>query len=678
MPMLKKNMVFYLSLIFVVTVSGIQAAILPDMPEPYDDFVQVRTAEMFFLAGNTTEGQVRFWRFDEGGTGQWQELVSPGSFSLSNAAAAIQHDGFDDCLWLFTDGVNYKYDIEIGGWKEFSSEQLTSNIVRAVSLGQSDIALITEDGKIYDYHTLTDTWKQSAVLSSDVDRQDADAELILSLQQISSKAFGKLNYIILAVYLLSMVLMGGYFSRREKTADDFFLAGRRVPWWAAGLSIFGTQLSAITFMAMPAKAYSSNWHYFIPNMCILLIAAPITAFIFIPFYRRLNVMTAYEYLEKRFSVSVRMFASAIYVLMQLMRMGVVLFLPALALATVTNIPVTWCIIIMGLLCTIYTVLGGIEAVIWTDVLQVIVLLGGALLCMVLILMRLDGDIGTLAAQAWDAGKFSLGERSWNLTRPTLLVILVSALAAHLTYVSDQTVVQRYLTTPSEKAAQKSLWTSAILTIPSSLLFFALGTALYMFYCKHSTSLDVGMSNDSIFPWFILNELPTGMPGLLIAGVFAAAMSSLDSSMNSASAAVISDFVLKKHHLSGESQLRLARILTVLFGLFGTATAIMMATYDIKSLWDLVSRMVGLFIGGLGGFFMLGALTRKANAAGALAGAAVSCVAIFAVQEYTSLHFFLFGTFSLVTACLVGYIVSLMTGGCQKDLTGLTIYSMGTK
>ena len=644
------------------------------MPESYDDFVQVRSGDMLYLAGNTTEGQVRFWHFEEGAESQWRELAGPGSFSLVNAAMAIQHDGFEDCVWLFSDSAGYKYD-EVGGWKEIAATKFDSELVRAVALGQSDIALISEDGKIFDYHTLTDTWKQIAVLPADVSPQQVSSEELISLQKVDSRKFGAFNYIILAAYLVSMVLMGGYFSKREKTADDFFLAGKRVPWWAAGLSIFGTQLSAITFMAMPAKAYSSNWHYFIGNMCILLIAAPITAFIFIPFYRRLNVTTAYGYLEKRFSVSVRMFASAIYVLMQLMRMGVVLFLPALALATVTDISVVWCIVIMGFLCTIYTVLGGIEAVIWTDVLQVIVLLGGAVICMVLILMRLDGDIGTLAAQAWDAGKFSLGERSLSLSRPTLLIILIAALAAPLTYVSDQTVVQRYLTTPSEKAAKKSLWTSSILTIPSSLLFFSLGTALYMFYCKHSPSLDVGMSNDSIFPWFILNELPVGMPGLLIAGVFAAAMSSLDSSMNSASAAVISDFVLKKRHLSGESQLRLARILTVIFGLFGTVTAVMMATYDIKSLWDLVSRMVGLFIGGLGGLFMLGAFTRKANATGVLAGAAVSCVAIFCVQEYTSLHFFVFGTFSLAAACLVGYIVSLLTGGCKKDLAGLTIYSM---
>ena len=190
-------------------------------------------------------------------------------------------------------------------------------------------------------------------------------------------AFGAVNYTVLVVYLLVLAGMGVYFARREKTTEDFFLGGRRVPWWAAGISIFGTQLSAITFMAIPAKSFATDWVYFLVNLGIVLMA-PVVVFAYLPFFRRLNVTTAYEYLEHRFNLPIRLFGAASFVVFQLGRMGIVLLLPALALAAVTGMDVRACIVVMGVLCTLYTVLGGIEAVIWTDVLQVVVLFGGAL------------------------------------------------------------------------------------------------------------------------------------------------------------------------------------------------------------------------------------------------------------------------------------------------------------
>ncbi|MHC4119259.1 MAG: sodium:solute symporter family transporter, partial [Planctomycetota bacterium] len=195
----------------------------------------------------------------------------------------------------------------------------------------------------------------------------------------ASGSFHALDYLALIVYLVVIVGIGAYFSRRENTTDDYFLAGRRVPWWAASLSIFSTYLSAVTFMAIPAKAFAADWVTILINLGIILVA-PVTVFCFLPFYRRLNVTTIYEYLEMRFSPGIRIYGSLSFVFLQLAKMGVFLLLPALALATVTGFNVYACILIMGLLCTIYTVLGGIEAVIWTDVLQSCVLVGGGLLC----------------------------------------------------------------------------------------------------------------------------------------------------------------------------------------------------------------------------------------------------------------------------------------------------------
>ena len=209
-----------------------------------------------------------------------------------------------------------------------------------------------------------------------------------------TQGFGALDYTVIAVYFAALIAMGLFFARRERSTEDFFLGGRRIPWWAAGLSIYGTQLSAITFMAIPAKAYATNWVYCLGNFTILL-AAPFVVLLYLPFFRRLNVTTAYEYLERRFSGGIRLLGSGSYLLFQLGRMGIVLYLPALALAAVTGVDIRLCIVAMGVLATTYAVLGGIEAVIWTDVVQVFVLLGGALVALVIISTGVDGGFGAI-------------------------------------------------------------------------------------------------------------------------------------------------------------------------------------------------------------------------------------------------------------------------------------------
>jgi len=273
--------------------------------------------------------------------------------------------------------------------------------------------------------------------------------------------FGGVNFFVLIAYLIALVWMGTYFSRREKTTDDFFLAGRRIPWWAAGLSVFGTGLSAITFMAIPAKSFSTNWVFILTNFAPILCIPLVVAF-YIPLYRRLQVVTAYEYLEKRFSLPVRLLASAFFILFQFGRMAIVLFLPAVALSTVTGLNVYLCILIMGVLTTCYTVLGGIEAVIWTDVLQVVVLLGGAILCIILITSQVDDGLVGIIRTGMEHKKFHTFNWTWDWTMSAVwVVVLGSFLSAIMPNTADQSIVQRYLTTPSEQAAKKAAWTSAM-------------------------------------------------------------------------------------------------------------------------------------------------------------------------------------------------------------------------
>ena len=491
------------------------------------------------------------------------------------------------------------------------------------------------------------------------------------------RGFKPLDYAVLGVYLAALAAMGVYFSRREKSTEDFFLGGHRVPWWAAGLSIFGTQLSAITFMAVPAKAYHTDWGYFLGNMSIVAVA-PLIVYLYLPFYRRLNVTSAYEYLERRFNLPTRLLGSAAFVLFQLGRMGIVLYLPAAALAAVTRMDVYTCIVLMGLLATFYTVLGGIEAVIWTDVLQVVVLLGGALLALVVIVARVDGGLAAVATDAYAAGKLRLADFSWDFTAAAVWVVMLGKpFECIVSYTSDQTVVQRYLTTADEKQAARSIWTNAALTVPASILFFAVGTALWAFYRAHPAALDPTGRIDEVFPWFIVQELPAGVSGLVIAGLFAAAMSSLDSSMNSMATTITTDFYRRfRPAASDRRSLGLARWLTLLLGAAGTGFALYMAWLGSTSMWDQYIKIVGLFGGGLAGLFAAGIFTRRTTGAGALVGFAGSALLLYYVANHTALHLLTYPAVGVIGCFAIGYAASLLMPARRRDLAGLTIYTLG--
>ena len=208
-----------------------------------------------------------------------------------------------------------------------------------------------------------------------------------------------LDILIIALYFILILGLGIYFSKKQKNTEDYFKARERIPGWAAGLSLFGTALSPITFMAIPAKTYSTDWSYFLFNMSVFL-AVPLVVYLFIPFYRKTNIKTAYEYLEIRFSVIIRLVGSICFILYQIGRMGVVLFLPSIALNLVTGIDLFICISLMGVISLIYTLLGGIEAVIWTDVVQVFVLMGGVIISLVMIVIKTEGGFESILETAY--------------------------------------------------------------------------------------------------------------------------------------------------------------------------------------------------------------------------------------------------------------------------------------
>lgn len=498
----------------------------------------------------------------------------------------------------------------------------------------------------------------------------ADAEVT-----VERAHFGWLNYAALVCYLLAMVALGVWFTRRNRSTDDFFRGGQRIPWWAAGLSIYATMLSSITYMAIPGASFAGGWTMFLGNSYLLL--TPLVVFVYLPFYRTLNVTSAYEYLEKRFNLAARLLGSTLFMVFQAGRIAIVLYLPALALATVSDFNIYLCIVAMGVLCVIYTFLGGIEAVVWTDVAQAIILIGGAVLSLLLIVLRVDGGLTGIVELAHERGKFLENVPwNWDLTIASGWVIIVGSLFTQLLpYTASQDVVQRYVTTPDQQTAARAIWTNALMCLPSSVLFFGIGTALFAFYAQHPERLEKGLPADAIFPFFIVHELPAGIAGLVVAGIFAAAQSTLSSSMNSIATAYITDFHRRfRPQDSDLACLRLARWITVLVGAVGTTVALLLATYRIDSIYNTFIQVLGLFGGTLSGLFALGVFTRRATSTGALIGAAISVAVVFLVKGLAPVNDFVYGAIGVISCVLAGYLASILLGHEGKSLRGLTIFT----
>nr|MBI1232293.1 sodium/solute symporter [Cytophagales bacterium] len=490
--------------------------------------------------------------------------------------------------------------------------------------------------------------------------------------------FGWVNWGTLSIYLFCMIGIGFYFSKKENSTNEFFLAGGRIPWWAAGLSIFGTQLSAITFMAVPVIVYATDWRLAIGSIMIFAIVPFIVKY-YLPFFRRLNITTAYQYLELRFNVNVRLLGSITFILLQLARMGVVVYLPSIAISSVTGLDIFYCIFIMGLFSTVYTVMGGIEAVIWTDVVQVVVLLGGALASLVIALSEIDGGLTTVIDIGMSNNKFRLIEWTWDYTQLVFWVAIIGFFFLNLiSYSSDQVVIQRYLTVKNEKAAAKSLWINGLITLPGVFLFFGLGTVLYVYYLTNPEKIGATHSEE-LLPFYIVSELPIGLAGVVIAGIFAASMSSLDSSMNSVATAYITD--IHKRFFSSwndKKNLNLAKIITVIMGVFGTVTAIWIAVTEVGFIFDLFQKLLGMIGGCLAGVFILAIFTQRANASGAIIGTLSGALITFLISYFTAVNGYLYGAIGVISCVTIGYFTSILIPNDYNNNNEFTYKSMVKK
>jgi SSS family solute:Na+ symporter len=498
---------------------------------------------------------------------------------------------------------------------------------------------------------------------------------------------------IVIAYLVGMVGVGIYFSRRNTTADQFTKASGSIPGWAIGISIYATFLSSNTFLGVPGKAYGSNWNSFVFSLSMPLAAWVATRF-FIPFYRNTGAVSAYTHLEHRFGPWARTYAVACFLLTQLARMGSIFFGIALSLQALTGYPMSTIMVVVGICIVLYTVMGGMEAVIWTEVVQGVIKTVGALAILYLVVSGMEGGVSRIIEIGEADNKFSLGSFAPDFTQASFWVVLLYGFFMNLNnFGMDQNYVQRYHTTSSVKEAASSVWLCVYLYVPVSLIFFILGSCLYAYYQSNPELLNIIRTQvaverlpggtpqaiadlaatlspadygDKVMPHFMVTKVPVGLLGLIIAAIMSAAMSTISSGMN-ASATVFSVDIYQKYikpDLSSKESLRLLYIATTVFGILGMITGI--AMIGVKSVLDVWWMLSGIFAGGMLGLFLLGIISKSTKNAEALTATLIGIVVIiwltFSVQltdEYAYLRNPLHQNMTMVVGTLTIFLLGLL-------------------
>lgn len=689
---------------------------LPSLPAALSNSSGILIGDVIYLAGGIRSPDAQattsdFWSYDlsaNPNNAKWKVLSAWPGPSRMLAVAGAQDGNF----YLFS-GVELKegkrkylpdsYCYSPGkGWKKLAPcpQPVAAAPSPANASGQTHLMIFGGDdgvlaprimelqdhhpgfsSKVWDYNIVTDVWSvvgripanlkapvtavavpwngQTVIPGGEVRPATRTPQVLLLTPAVPVGAFKSLDWIVVGLYFLLVIGISVIVSRNmRETTSDFFLGGKKIPWWAAGLSIFGSKLSALTFIAIPAKAYATDWVYLLSNLMIVAVA-PVIVYFYLPYFRKLKITSVYEYLGIRFDAKIKLLGSMNFVIFQISRLGIVIYLPALVLSTVTGIDIWWCIIGTSVITTAYSISGGIEAVIWTEVMQVGVLLGGALLAVIYIVHSINGGIGQIFGEAMAHQKLRVAIMGWNHMEPVLWVVFIGGFLTQLvTYSSDQVVVQRYLTTATEREARRSIYTNALLVIPASLIFFSVGTALWVYYRHHPTLSNPYGRTDDIFPWFISHQLPAGLSGLVIAGLFAATMSTIGSSMNSIATVLTTDFYTAFKPGSTDTQrFSFARKATLALGLLGSAIAAYLVSRHDASIFDQYLKIIGLFGGCLAGMFVAGIFFPRINSNGILAGFIASSAILYGIQAANLVNFFLYPVIAIVLCVAFGYLFS---------------------
>lgn len=668
--------------------ANLRATSLPALPALREARIAGGT-DALYVAGYDARNAVALFRLERGEQASWTPIAAPQAVTTPTSLVASGGQLFASIPDASGDRL-LRWS-EKHGWRDAGVVPGRVLPGSARTLGQAHLlyALAQPDGSAMPstFQTVTGAWATlpgarvpSGALMTTVPEGVAWIAPDGAVQRARIAApellLGALDWTIIVVYLLAMTGIGAYFYLREKRGNtaSFFVGGRSIPFWAAGVSLYATNVSSISFIAIPAKAFETNWTYLANNL-IGVLGLVFVAIWIVPLLRRLDLMSVFSYLETRFHPGIRMIASAMCIATQVgSRMSIILFLPSLAIASITGIDVVWSILAMGVFTIIYTTLGGMKAVIWTDFTQVFVMFGGAIFAILFVLLQVDGGAGAAVEMALAQDKTHLFDFSFDLTQATVWgFIFLVVFDVVLTFPKDQVLMQRVLSTKSDRDASRSVWTFAAIVIPGGFVFYAIGTALWVFYAQHPERMNPSLPLDATFPLFIAAELPAGVTGLIIAGIFAAAMSTLSSIINSVSTLLSVDFYEKlAKDPTPEKAVRFAEWAGVLVGVTGIVIAIVLSRFDIRSLFDVSIELLGLLGGGFAGAYTLGMFTRRANAPGVAIGIASSLVLTFAIWTLDMVHPYYYLAISILFCIVIGYVASLFFPPPAQSLKGLTI------
>lgn len=481
-----------------------------------------------------------------------------------------------------------------------------------------------------------------------------------------------LDWIVIVAYGAVVLAIGAWANRRQRTTEDYFLGGRRMRWWAVGISLIATSFSSVALIGCTGWGFSRGMDWLQLQAGDLLgIAIAVT--VFLPFFARLGLTTAYEYLGARFGTTARALASGLFVAQTLMRAGILVLAPALALSTVVGIDLAWAIVASGLAALVYSASGGITAVVWTDLIQLAVVVLGVAYSLALVAGDVTGGFGAILEQADAARKLEIVNPDLGLGQPftpVWTIIAYGTLALSLAGTGQQ-AVQRYLSCRDVRSARKAAYLGWAIGLVSVALTLFLGVSLAAW---SGMSPDGGVlrgAGDDALPLFIVHCLPAGIAGLLVAAIFAASMSSMDSAIHSMSTATLVDFVrrFRRKALGAADELRYARVLTVVFGLAAINVALLGAV-EGKQLLDQLIGWLGYFAGPLLGLFVLGMFTRRTTEVGAVAGTAlagggvIAAVLLDAPKAY-HFHRLWLAPAALVATIALGYGIALLTRGTSR-------------
>jgi len=677
---------------------------LPPLPAPLRDARGAWANDTLSIAGIGADGRAQLLQLSTNAQQpRWNTLAGwPGNGTPSSVvarAAAVfvsvpDPSGVTEKLWRWTAD---------DGWS--ARGQVPGRLLPGSghALGQANALYLVRDGthaeapaRLMTFQTITSAWAAlpgaapTGVVAAGAwtdgmfwaQRSADDTRVDFGYASVQSNKLllRWLDWIVIVIYLVGMIGIGLYFYLREKrnSTSNFFVGGRSIPFWAAGVSLYAANTSSISFIAIPAKAFETNWQYLTNNL-IAVFGLMFVAVWIVPLLRRLDLMSVFSYLETRFHPSIRMLASALCILTQIgSRMSVILFLPALAIATITGISVTLSVVLMGGFTIIYTAMGGMKAVIWTDFVQVIVKMGGAIFAIGFIIWSLHGGVGEFVSTAMAENKMHLFDFSFDLTKATVWgFIFLVLFDVVLTFPKDQVLMQRTLSTKSDKEAGRSIWAFAAIMIPGGFVFYMIGTALFVFYKANPERMNPLLPIDATFPLFIAAELPMGVTGLIVAGIFAAAMATLSGIMNSVATLVSVDFYDKLvKDTTQKKSVFFAELMTIAVGLIGIGAALLLSRFDVHSLFDVSIELAGLLGGGFAGAYTLGMFTRRANSPGVAIGIAASIGLTLVAWLFHLVHPYFYLAISILLCIVIGYLASLCFPAPTRSLKGLTIYADG--